>query len=339
MRNRQWVLAAHPEGAATTETWRMVDSEVPVPAAGQILVRTQWLSLDPYMRGRIGRSANYTQGVTVGGLMQGGGVGEVVASNHPGWAVGDLVESMGFGWQEYALLTPDLPGALRANRVDARIAPPQSALSWLGMPGITAYLGLLEVGRPRPGDTVLVSAASGAVGQLVGQIARLCGARAVAVAGSDDKLDYCRSIGFDDAVNYRTSTDLRADFARACPDGIDVFFDNTGGPIHDAALDVLATHARVVVCGRIAVADQGPDADIGRRASARLVVTRASLQGFVVFDWWHRREEALRRLAAWHATGKITFREDVLEGFERMPEAFVRMMSGQNFGKQLVKLV
>jgi len=200
MKNRQWVLAAHPVGAADLATWRLIDTEVPQLGPGQILAKTQWLSVDPYMRGRISSSANYAQGVGVGQVMQGGGVGEVIASNHPDWKVGDLVESMGFGWQEYVALTPDLPGSARASKVDPALAPPQASLSWLGMPGLTAYIGLVELGRPRPGDTVLVSAASGAVGQLVGQIAKLHGARTVAIAGSQDKLDYCRSIGFDDGI-------------------------------------------------------------------------------------------------------------------------------------------
>lgn len=338
MMNRQWLLAAHPTGPATTDTWRMVETPMPEPGPGQILVRTLWLSLDPYMRGRISAAGNYTQGVAVGGVMQGGGVGAVIASNHPGWAVGDLVESMAFGWQEYAVLSPDLPGAARANKLDAGLAPPQAALSWLGMPGLTAYVGLLELARPKPGDTVLVSAASGAVGQMVGQIAKLCGARPVAIASSQDKLDWCRSIGYEAGINYRTSADLGADIRAACPDGVNVFFDNTGGPIHDAAMAQLATHARVVICGRIAVVDQPPEQDIGLRASARMIVTRATIHGLVVFDWWHLREAAMARIAAWHKAGQITFREDVLDGFERMPEAFVRMMSGGNFGKQLVRL-
>ncbi len=336
MNHRQWVLAAHPQGQATLDTWRLVEAPRPEPGPGQILVRVQWLSLDPYMRGRINPAGNYTRGVAVGEVMQGGGVGVVEASNHPDWKPGDLVESMAMGWRDYAVLTPDLPGQARANRIDAS-APPQAALSWLGMPGITAYVGLLDIGRPRPGDTVVVSAASGAVGQLVGQIAKLAGARVVAIAGSNDKLDHCRSLGFDAGINYRTATDLTAAVAAACPRGVDVFFDNTGGTIHDAVMRNLAVAARVVICGRIAIADQVAE-DIGLRASARLIVTRAMIQGFVVFDWWHRRDEALARLSAWHQAGQIRFREDILEGFERMPEAFLRMMAGRNFGKQLVKL-
>lgn len=338
MENRRWVLAAHPQGSATLDTWRLETVAMPEPGLGQILVRTHWLSLDPYMRGRISPASNYTAGVRMGELMQGGGVGDVVVSNHPSWQTGDIAESMTVGWQEWAVLTPDLPGASRVNKVDPSLAPPQASLSWLGMPGVTAYIGLLEIGKPIPGDTVVVSAASGAVGQLVGQIAKLSGCRVVAIAGSDEKLAWCRSIGFDATINYKTESDLAAAVARVCPDGVNVFFDNTGGPIHDAVLKSLAVRARVVICGRVALADQFDQEDIGIRASSRLVVTRATIQGLVVFDWWHRRDEALARLAAWHRAGLLQTREDVIDGFERIPEAFLRMMAGRNFGKQLVRL-
>lgn len=338
MINRQWVLAAYPQGPATPETWRMIESEAPQPGPGQILIRTQWLSLDPYMRGRISPAANYTAGVSPGGVMHGGGVGEVIASNHPDWKVGDLAEAMNVGWQEYAVLTPDRPGMSGANRVDPQLAPAQATLSWLGMPGLTAYIGMFEMARPKPGDTVVVSAASGAVGQIVGQIAKLCGARAVAIAGSDAKLEYCRSIGYDAVINYKSAGDLTAAVKAACPDGVNVFFDNTGGPIHDAVLLNLAIGARVIICGRIAVVNKGPTEDIGLRASGRMIVTRATVQGLLVFDWWHRLDEAKAWLAARYREGRLTYKEDILDGFERVPEAFLRMMEGQNFGKQLVRL-
>lgn len=338
MPNRQWRLAAHPQGAAGLETWSLHEAAIPEPGPGQILIRTQWLSLDPYMRGRISPAANYAKGVGIGEVMQGGGVGEVVASNHPGWKAGDIAEAMGVGWQEYAVLAPDLPGAARVNKVDPRQAPPQATLSWLGMPGLTAYIGMLEIGRPKPGDTLVVSAASGAVGQIVGQIGKLCGARVIGIAGSDEKLAWCRSVGFDETINYKTTNDMTGAIAALAPDGVNVFFDNTGGPIHDAVLRNLAVAARVVICGRIALANDFEQEDIGLRASSRLVVTRAMIQGLVVFDWWHRREEAAARLSQWHREGRLQTREDILDGFERVPEAFLRMMAGRNFGKQLVRV-
>lgn len=337
MTNRQWVLARHPEGPATPDIWRLVEAPMPVPGPGQIVVRVRWLSLDPYMRGRIAPGANYTAGVRPGEVMQGGGVGEVVASNHPGWAVGDLVETMAMGWREFAVLDPDRHGPDRANRVPAGL-PPQATLGWAGMPGLTAYVGLTEIGRPVPGETVVVSAASGAVGQVAIQIARLMGARVVAIAGSAEKLAHCASLGAAAGIDHRATHDLPAALAAACPDGVDVFFDNTGGPIHDAVMAQLALRARVIVCGRIAVANRPPAEDIGLRASARMIVTRAQVEGLLVFDWWHLREAALARMARWHRDGHLQFREDVLQGFERLPEAFCRMMAGENLGKQLVQL-
>jgi NADPH-dependent curcumin reductase CurA len=270
--------------------------------------------------------------------MQGGGVGEVMSSNHPAWKVGDIAESMSVGWQEWSVLTPDVFGPTGVNKIDPKLAPIESSLSWLGMPGITAYFGLLEVGRPLPGDTVVVSAASGAVGQLVGQIAKLAGCRAVAIAGDDDKLRWCREIGYDATINYKNAADLTAAVKSACPQGVDVFFDNTGGSIHDAVMRNLNLAARVVICGRIALAGQFGKPDIGERFMGQLIVTRASIHGFLVFDWWPRRDEALKRLAAWQREQKIRFKEDVLNGIERVPEAFMRLLEGKNFGKQLVKL-
>ena len=336
--NRRWLLTRYPEGMPAPDNWVMDTQPVPDPGPGQILVKAKWLSVDPYMRGRMSPASNYAKGVGLGEVMQGGGVGEVVASNHPAWKVGDTAESMSFGWQEWSVLTPDIPGPSGVNRIDPALAPIESSLSWLGMPGLTAYFGLLEVGRPRPGDTVVVSAASGAVGQLVGQIAKLAGSRAVAIAGSDNKLNWCREIGFEGAINYKKAVDLTAAVKEACPARVDIFFDNTAGPIHDAVMRNLNIGARVVICGRVALADQFGKPDIGERFNGQLIVTRATMHGFLVFDWWHRRNEALQHLASWHRAGQIRFKEDVLDGIERMPEGFLRLLQGKNFGKQIIRI-
>jgi NADPH-dependent curcumin reductase CurA len=336
--NRCWLLTSYPKGMPSAANWTMDTQPVPDPGPGQILVKAKWLSVDPYMRGRMSPGANYAKGVSLGEVMQGGGVGEVVASNHPAWKIGDIAESMSFGWQEWSVLTPDVFGPSGVNKIDAKLAPIESSLSWLGMPGVTAYFGLLEVGRPRPGDTVVVSAASGAVGQLVGQIAKLAGSRAVAIAGDDSKLQWCREIGFDAAINYKNTADLAAAVKEVCPQGVDVFFDNTAGPIHDAVMKNLSIGARVVICGRVALAGRFGEPDVGERFMGHLIVTRASVHGFLVFDWWHRRDEALKRLANWQQAGKIRYKEDVLGGIERMPEAFLRLLHGKNFGKQIVKI-
>lgn len=336
--NRRWLLARRPEGMPDASCFSLDTEPVPEPGPGQILVRGRFLSVDPYMRGRMSRTTGYAAGVAIGDVMRGGGVGDVVASNHPEWKPGDIAESMAFGWQEFSVLTPGRPGPDAINRIDPRLAPIESSLSWLGMPGLTAYFGLLDVGRPRPGDTVVVSAASGAVGQLVGQIAKLVGCRAVAIAGSDQKLAWCRALGFDAGVNHRAAHDLRAAVKNVCPDGVDVFFDNTSGPIHDAVMKRLSIGARVVVCGRVALAGSHEAPEIGERHLGRLISTRATMTGFLVYDWWHRRSEALARLAAWQKAGRLDYREDVMDGIERMPEAFLRLLTGDNFGKQLVRL-
>jgi NADPH-dependent curcumin reductase CurA len=334
MRNRQWVLAAHARGEVGPDCWTLVDSDIPTPGEGQILLRTQWLSVDPFMRGRLNQGA----GLALGDVMIGGGVGQVVESRHPGWKAGDLVESPEIGWQEFAVITPDLPGASRANRINPADDEPQAALSWLGMPGLTAYFATMEIARPQPGDTVVVSAAGGAVGQLAGQIAKLAGARVVGIAGSEEKLEWCRRLGFDATIDYKKSPDLAEDVARLCPEGVNAFLDGTGGPIQDAVIKNLAPGARVAVVGRVAVANDVLDADVGPRLSAALIRTRALVQGFVVYDWWHRRDEALRRMKAWRTAGRLEFREDVVQGFESVPTAFVRMMRGENRGKQLIAL-
>ena len=336
--NKHWVLLEYPTGLPTLATWGLRESPVPEPKPGTIVVKAHYLSVDPYMRGRIAPARGYTKGVEIGETMHGGGVGEVIASSHPDFAPGDFVDSMAFGWQQYAMLDPSVTGPNAVNKVDPNRAPIQSALGWLGMPGITAFWGLRGVGHPKPGETVVISAASGAVGQLVGQIAKIMGARTVGIAGGAEKCAFCRDIGYDRVIDYRAESDLDAAVARECPDGIDVFWDNTAGAMHDAAMKVLATGARVIICGTISLAGSLGKPDMGERFLRQILVARATVQGFLVFDWWDRREEALDQLAAWHDSGQLTVREDVVTGIEAMPEAFLRLMHGTNFGKQLVKV-
>ncbi len=332
-RNRQLVLARHPVGVPAPDDWKLVEAPVPEPGEGEILVRTIYLSVDPYMRGRISGAKNYAAGVEINDLMQGGGVGQVVQSRHPGFTPGDFVESFDFGWQDYPVLKGEA-----ARKLDPDLAQIRTALGVLGLPGLTAYFALLDIGQPKPGDTVVVSAAAGAVGQLVGQIAKLKGCRPVAVAGSDEKIALCRQdYGYVAGINHRTA-DLPAALATACPDGIDVYFDNTAGPILDAVMGHLALHARIVVCGTIAIANRLEEPDIGPRFQRQILVARARMEGFLLFDFQDRYEEGLRQLAAWLNDGQLVFREDIMVGLENTPQAFIRLLTGENRGKQLVSV-
>lgn len=328
--NRQWVLSAYPQGAVRAEDFQLAEAPVGEPGPGEILVRTTWLSVDPYLKGKMAAPA-----MALGEVVPGGGVGEVVASNHPAWKPGDLAEALNLGWQEYSVLKPGGAGAAAVNRILDSV-PPQSSLGWLGMTGVTAYFAMLEVCLPKPGDTVVVSAAAGGVGQVAGQLAKLAGARVVGLAGSNRKSDLCRELGFDQMINYRDVDDLDAAIAAACPSGVHAFFDGTGGAVHDAVLRHLAVGARVAIVGRIAMAAGGED--VGQRASSLMIPARATIRGFMVFDWWHRREEAIARLSQLYADGKLKIVEDISEGFESVPDAFLRMMSGSNLGKQLVRI-
>ena len=330
--NRQIRLAARPDGMPKTSDFALAEEAVPEPGPGQALVRVLSLSLDPYMRGRMSAAKSYAAPVAIGGVMTGGAVGEVVRSEAAGLAPGDLVEGM-FGWQEYALCTRGTARVLPASPY-----PPSYALGVLGMPGATAYFGLLEVGRPRPGDTVAVSAASGAVGAAVGQIAKIGGCRVVGTVGSDEKAAYITGeLGFDAAINYRTANDLGAALDEACPDGVDVYFDNVGGPLTDAVMNRLAFKARVVVCGCIHHYNL-TEPYMGPSHLRSILVNRARVEGFLVFDWLSRYGEAFARLTAWLDEGRMTYREHVIEGLENAPEGLGMLFEGRNFGKLVVKV-
>lgn len=331
--NERIVLAARPVGYPKEADFRREEQPVEQPRDGQFLVRIGYLSLDPYMRGRMSDAKSYAASVQPGELMVGGAVGRVEASKHPKFAVGDFVVGPNFGWQTYALST----GA-GVTKVDPRLAPISTALGVLGMPGLTAYFGLLEIGQPRPGETVLVSAASGAVGAVVGQIAKIAGCRVVGIVGSDEKAQYIRDeLGFDAAVNYRTAKDLSQTIAEACPAGVDVYFENVGGEILDAAMRNLNQRARIPVCGMIAEYNLDKPS-VGPRPGRMILVHRARMEGFLVFDFHDQYPQALAALGRWVRDGKIKYREDIVEGLKNAPQAFMGLMQGKNFGKLLVRV-
>lgn len=330
--NRQIVLAARPSGMPKEEDFRLVETPIPEPGPGQILVRALYLSLDPYMRGRMAEGPSYAPSVAIGEVMVGGAVGRVVASQNPAFAVGDVVEER-LGWQEYAVSSGQ-----GARKIDPAVAPISTALGVLGMPGMTAYFGLLEVGQPKPGETVVVSAAAGAVGALVGQIAKLRGCRAVGLAGSDDKVRYLtHDLGFDAGINYRTAADLDAALVSACPRGIDVYFDNVGGRITEAVSRHVNLFARFSVCGLISQYNlEKPE--LAPRNERFVLVNRVRIQGFIVSDFGARWGEGLREMTGWLRAGKLRYREDIADGLERAPAAFIGLLQGKNLGKQLVRL-
>jgi NADPH-dependent curcumin reductase CurA len=330
--NRQIVLATRPAGSVKESDFRLVESPMPRLRPGEVLVRVLYLSVDPYMRARMRQSASYARPVEVGEVMAGGSVGRVIESLDPRIAAGEVVEGT-LGWQEYAVAPTKT-----LRRIDPEVAPIETSLYVLGIPGLTAYFGLLDVCRPQPGETVVVSGAAGAVGSLVGQIAKIKRCRAVGIAGSEEKVRFLtRDLGFDGGFNYKANPDYYASLKELCPTGIDVYFDNVGGPITDAVMRLINTHARVAVCGQISQYNS-EQAEMGPRWLHQLVVKQAKVEGFLVFQYAERYEEGLRQLTTWLREGRIKYREDVVEGLENTPRAFIRMMQGENIGKQLVKI-
>lgn len=329
--NRQFVLAQRPLGAIDHDTFRYQESPVGEPGPGQILVRNLYLSLDPAMRGWLNDAKSYIPPVGIGEVMRALGVGQVIASNNPSFAVGDHVNGA-LGVQDYFLGEPK-----GFYKVDPNRAPLPLYLSALGMTGMTAYFGLLDVGQPKAGETVLVSAAAGAVGSVVGQVAKIKGCRVIGIAGGEDKCRYLvEELGFDGAIDYKHE-DVAAGLKRTCPNGIDVFFDNVGGEILDAALARLAPKARVVICGAISQYNN-KQAVKGPANYLSLLVNRARMEGMVVMDYASRFPEGLRDMSTWLAEGKLKSKEDVVEGLQTFPQTVLKLFSGENFGKLVLKV-
>jgi NADPH-dependent curcumin reductase CurA len=330
--NTRIVLAQRPVGYPKPKDFKIVRSQIPDPVEGEFLLKTCYLSVDPYQRGRMNEGASYAPGVSLGEVMTGGIVGEVVRTNHADYQEGDVVQA-NLGWQEYAI--SDGTGA---RKVDPTLAPISTSLGVLGMPGATAYFGLLEIGKPLWGETVLVSGAAGAVGSLVGQIAKIKGCRAVGIAGSNEKVEYIiNELGFDDGYNYKTTSDHGEALKSCCPEGVDVYFDNVGGVITDAVFPRLNEKGRISICGQISQYNL-EDPEQGPRHLWHLIVKRLRVQGFLVFDFADRYAEALTQMAAWIGEGKLKYREDIVEGIENAPAAFIGMLSGDNIGKRLIKV-
>ena len=328
--NTRVLLARRPEGEPKLDDFRIAQEPIPTARNGEVLLKTRFLSLDPYMRGRMNASRSYTKPVEIGDVMVGGTVSEIVDSKHPDYRKGELVLAQG-GWQAYSI--GDGTGF---RKLDAAEAPVTYALGVLGMPGQTAYCALLDIGKPKAGETVVISAASGAVGSVAGQIAKLKGCRAIGVAGSEDKCRYVvEELGFDACINRRTEN-LDEALKQHCPNGIDIYYDNTAGPILEAVMRRINLHARILLVGTIEQynatgAPPGPNV-------RPLLVNRAKIEGFLIFDHGEHTDAFLREMSFWVREGKIRYREDVIEGLENAPRGLIGLLRGENFGKLIVKV-
>jgi NADPH-dependent curcumin reductase CurA len=312
--------------------FELIESSVPEIKDGEVLVKSLYISVDPYMRGRMSDAKSYAKPYEVGEPFMGGIVGKVVESRHSRFEAGMYVEGR-MDWAEYNVSDGSEIRKIRPER-----APISTALHVLGMPGLTAYFGLLHIGKPKEGETVVVSGASGAVGMIVGQIAKLKGCRVVGIAGSDEKCDYItKELGFDAAINYKTAENLRRSLKEACPNGVDVYFDNVGGTVTDKVMTLINFQARIIICGQISQYNlEKPE--MGPRVMGQLLTTSSMMKGFIVSDYAEHNKEALTQLTQWVQEGKIKYRENIVEGFENTVHAFLGLFRGENIGKQLVKV-
>ncbi|EWS69744.1 NADP-dependent oxidoreductase [Vibrio vulnificus] len=333
--NRQIVLASRPVGAPTADNFALTQSDIPTPAQGEMLLRSVYLSLDPYMRGRMSDAKSYAEPVGIDEVMVGGTVCQVEASNHAEFEVGEWVLAY-TGWQDYAL--SDGEGLIKLGKQPSH---PSYALGVMGMPGFTAYMGLLDIGQPKEGDTLVVAAATGAVGSMVGQIGKLKGCRVIGIAGGEEKCQFAKeTLGFDECIDHK-ATDFAEQLAKVCHNGIDIYFENVGGKVFDAVMPLLNTGARIPLCGLISQYNatslpEGPD-----RMSmlmAQLLIKRIKMQGFIIFDdYGHRYGEFAADMSQWLAQGKIHYREHLVQGLENAPDAFIGLLEGKNFGKMVVQ--
>jgi NADPH-dependent curcumin reductase CurA len=328
--NRQVLLASRPQGWVTEENFRIVDAPIPKAGAGEVLVKNEWLSLDPYMRGRMNEARSYTAPVAIGEVMVGQTIGEVLESQDSAFKRGDKVLTP-LGWQLYGTAK-----AKTLRKIDVKRAPATYYLGILGMPGMTAWFGLNEIGKPKAGETLVLSAASGAVGSVVGQLAKIMGCRVVGIAGGKAKCDYVAGeLGFDACIDYKAE-DVVSRLRETCPNGVDVYFENVGGALLDTLLAAMNRFSRIIVCGLIA--EYNATEPYGYKRLRSILVNRIRMQGMLVFDWEARYDEAIEALAGHLAAGKLKYRESIVDGLDNAPRGLIGLLKGENFGKQLVRL-
>ncbi|MAJ23962.1 MAG: NADP-dependent oxidoreductase [Rickettsiales bacterium] len=330
--NKKIILKSRPEGYPKLENFEIKNEKINNLEYGEVIIEVIWLSLDPYMRGRMSKAKSYALPIKIGEVITGGAVGKVLESKCPRFNKNDIVEGFTIGWQKYARISTN-----NIRKINPSIAPIQTAVGVLGMPGMTAYFGLFEICKPIPGDTVVVSAASGAVGQLVGQLAKLSNCKVIGIAGNKEKCKYLvNDLNFDVAINYKDQNVFR-EIKNNCPEGVNIYFDNVGGKISDDVISNIAPFARIGVCGVISQYNL-TELELGQRVQRAVLTNQASVEGFLVFRFEQRYNIAIKRLAKWLSEGKIIWKEDIIEGLENAPNAFIGLMQGKNFGKLLVKV-
>jgi len=334
-KNRQILLASRPSGEPSEQNFKLAEVEIPRPGPGQMLLRTIYLSLDPYMRGRMNADPSYAPPVEIGEVMAGQSVCEVIESNLPNFHAGDIILAAP-GWQDYSLANGE-----GVRKIDRSLGPISYALGVLGMPGLTAYAGLLNIGKPQPGETIVVAAASGAVGSVVGQLGKIKGCRVVGIAGGQQKCRFVKEeLGFDVCLDHR-QPELGENLKVACPNGIDIYFENVGGPVLDAVLPLLNDFARIPVCGLIAHyndAELPPGPNGVPRLMRAILVKRLTFRGFIVFDYASQFPDFITEMTAWLREGRIKYREDITDGLEHAPRELIRLLKGENFGKKIIRV-
>ena len=331
-KNKKVVLKKRPEGFPKLDDFEIINETIEEINYGEVIVKILWLSLDPYMRGRMSEAKSYALPIQLGSVITGGAVGRVVSSKCPNYKEGDIVEGFTLGWQEYVRISSN-----QVRKIDTSLAPIQTAVGVLGMPGMTAYFGLFEVCRPVPGDNVVVSAASGAVGQLVGQLAKIAGCNVTGIAGNHEKCKYLKdTLNFDAVINYNNDNVYRK-IKEYCPDGVNVYFDNVGGKISDAVISNIAPFARIGVCGVISQYNL-TEVETGLRVQRAVLTNQASVEGFLVFRFEQKYPIARKRMANWLNNRKLIWKEDIVNGLDNAPKAFIGLMNGKNFGKLLIRI-